>query len=656
MFVPATPDDAVGVARAVLGYVVYMVIVIVVAVPEGLPMSVAVSLALAARKMTRANALVRRPGATETIGSATVICTDKTGTLTRNRMAVERVGVGAEVFSPGADGYAPGDAPDPPSRAVRPVAWVALNAAANATAALDEKDGRTVVVGNSTEGALLLWLEGTALRYDAVRAGHPALYRVPFSSDRKRMLTVVNTPDGLTTLLKGAPEAVLARCDRVVSADGTVRPLSPADREQIGRQVGAAAADALRTLGFAHGLVPPDLPADADALHARRADLESGLVWAGFVALGDPLRDDAAAAIGRCRQAGIEVKLVTGDNPATAHAIARTLGLLDAPDSLVMTGPDFDRSSDEELAALLPRLRVLARASPLDKYRLVGLLKAAGHVVAVTGDGTNDAPALKAADVGLAMGVAGTEVAKGASQIILLDDAFGTIVHAVHWGRALYENIQRFLQFQLTINVSALAVAFLGPFVGVKPPFTVLQLLWINVIMDTFAAVALCSEPPRRGLMRVPPKRRDERIVSRPMLGTILATAGFFVAVMVTLLVGMTAGGWFAGAGPRSAEFPELTARQVTLFFTTYVVFQVWNLINCRSLTADCSGLRGLTHNPFFLGIAAATVAGQWLIVSIGGALFAVEPLGFREWFTIAVGTATVLLFAEAVRAVRRAL
>jgi Ca2+-transporting ATPase len=372
------------------------------------------------------------------------------------------------------------------------------------------------------------------------------------------------------------------------------------------------------------------------------------------VAIRDPLREDVPEAVRRCRAAGIEVKMVTGDNIETAKAIGRQIGLLDRPDAVVLTGPEFKAKTDEELLKILPKMTILSRAQPLDKFRIVRLMQQLDHVVAVTGDGTNDAPALKKADVGLAMGKAGTEVAKEAAKIVLLDDSFATIVRAVHWGRALYENIQRFIQFQLTINVSALTIAFLGPFFGVKPPFTVLQLLWINVIMDTFASIALCSEPPRDGLMRQPPKKKDESILTPAMLTSIFSTATFFVVVMMGLLVGMENYGWFAGVSERTKEFPELTYRQTTIFFTVYVLFQVWNQINCRSLVPEESGLKNLLGNPTFLAIAGTTLVGQILIVTLGGRIFQCEPLSLMEWLAIGAGTASVLAFAEIARILRR--
>jgi Ca2+-transporting ATPase len=484
------------------------------------------------------------------------------------------------------------------------------------------------------------------------------------------MTTVVRYGDRLIVLAKGAPERLLEHSTHYQTADGEARPWTPEARQAVQAFLQDSASQAMRTLAFGYAVLPVDAPVDAEALHGRRDALEHGLVFAGLVSIRDPLRDDVKDAVVQCRKAGIEVKMITGDNVETARAIAFDVGLIDrrdaaidTPDAVVLTSPKFNELFDrlKELRAKndsaavgieqqLAGLRVLARARPLDKYKMVELLQGRGEVVAVTGDGTNDAPALKKADVGLAMGIAGTEVAKEASKIVLLDDAFSTIVKAVKWGRSLYENIQRFIQFQLTINVSALAIAFLGPFLGVKPPFTVLQLLWINVIMDTFASIALCSEPPREGVMRLPPKRKDENILTPAMLTTIFATAAFFVVVMLGLLIGMEYFDWF-----RTGHTAELTVRQVSIFFTVYVFFQVWNQVNARSLTPDTSGLSGLLQNRAFLAIAGITALVQVLIISVPplAAVFNVEPLGLIDWPCILAGTATVLLFGEALRQVR---
>ncbi len=701
---PANGEEFLSVFGVLLGYFVNMVIIIVVAVPEGLPMSVTVSLALAMQKMTRANSLVRQLVACETIGSATVICSDKTGTLTQNKMQVARLCFDGKTFDRGTPEWANPDPHVPWPRAGKPVDWVVLNAAVNSTANLEQKEGKFVAVGNSTEGALLQWLNESGLTYEKLRLQFEPLYQIHFSSERKRMTSVIRYGDRLVALAKGAPEWVLQSSTHYQAADGMPREWTPEARQRVEDQLRDSAAQAMRTLAFGYTHLPAEIPADQDALHARRDVIENGLVFVGFVAIRDPLREDVKDAVAHCRQAGIAVKMITGDNVETARAIAYEIGLVDrrdAPintdDAVVLTSDRFNQLSDEELKARLPRLQVLARARPLDKFRIVKVLQEMGEVVAVTGDGTNDAPALKKADVGLAMGIAGTEVSKEASKIVLLDDAFSTIVKAVMWGRSLYENIQRFIQFQLTINVSALAIFFLGTlFFQVEAPFTVLQLLWINVIMDTFASIALCSEPPRAGVMRLPPKKRDENILTPAMKKTILITAGFFIVVMLGLLVlmkgnpekpGLLAGEglWSAQVAGTRVELPatdlgknekghwvvketaadsvlrgreaevSFTVLQVTLFFSIYVFFQVWNQINCRSLTPDTSGLYRLFQNPTFLMIASIVAIGQVAIVTFGGTLFKVEPLSPMYWLGIIAGTSTVLVFAEIARRIRMA-
>jgi Ca2+-transporting ATPase len=704
LHIPQSGPDALAVFSFLLDSFVLMVIIIVVAVPEGLPMSVTVSLALAMSKMTRANSLVRQLVACETIGSATVICSDKTGTLTQNKMQVDRLSWDGQVFDRGSADWVKPDAHAPWPRDGKPLDWMLINAAVNSTANLEEKEGKIITVGNSTEGALLQYLRENGIDYIPLRLQFEPIYQVHFSSERKRMTSVIHYGDRLVSLVKGAPEWVLEHSTHYQHADGSTGDWTPEAKSAVQEGLRDSAVKAMRTLAFAYRVLPPDTPADGEVLHQRRDELETDLVFAGFVAIRDPLREDVKDAVARCRSAGIEVKMITGDNVQTARAIGYNIGLIDSAEApintdeaIVLTSDKFNELTDERLKARLPRLRILARARPLDKFRMVKLLQELGEVVAVTGDGTNDAPALKKADVGLAMGIAGTEVAKEASKIVLLDDSFATIVRAVHWGRSLYENIQRFIQFQLTINVSALTIAFLGPlFFGVKAPFTVLQLLWINVIMDTFASIALCSEPPRPGVMSQRPKRRDENILTPAMVRTILITAGFFVVVMLGTLLLMKGDpdhpGMFAGAGLwsfetsgtreavsaenlkpadgkwRVVDIPEdsaltrldgqvgeaaFTVLQVSLFFSIYVFFQVWNQINCRSLSPRESGFHRIWENPVFLMIAGAVAVGQFLIITIGGPVFKVEPLSPVQWFWVILFTSSVLIFAEIARRLR---
>jgi Ca2+-transporting ATPase len=704
VFIPTSGREALNVFSELLGYFVTMVIIIVVAVPEGLPMSVTISLALAMQKMTRANSLVRQLVACETIGSATVICSDKTGTLTQNRMQVDRLSWDEFACDRGTPLWVLISRDQPWPRGDKPLDWIAINAAVNSSANLEEKEGKTLTIGNSTEGALLNWLRESGIEYGELRLKFPVLYRILFSSERKRMTTVIRYGDRLVALVKGAPEWVLENSDFLLGEDGSVTPVTEAKRRAIRERLREASSRAMRTLAFAFAPLPAGTPADEEGLHAVRESIENKLVYAGFLAIRDPLREDVKDAVAQCRDAGIEVKMITGDNVETARAIGYEIGLvprpdepIDAPGGAILTSARFNELTDDELKRHLPHVRILARARPLDKFRTVRLLQDLGEVVAVTGDGTNDAPALKKADVGLAMGIAGTEVSKEASKIVLLDDAFSTIVKAVQWGRSLYENIQRFIQFQLTINVSALTITFLGIlFFGVKAPFTVLQLLWINVIMDTFAAIALCSEPPRPGVMGMPPRRKDENIVTPAMSRTIFITAGFFVVVMLALLLLMKgqpgAPGWFAGdglwsfeAGSAHVALPEadleqignykfvvretaadatlrglagtvnFTVFQVSLFFSIYVFFQVWNQINCRSLTPQVSGFHRILQNPTFIAIASTVAVGQLLIVTFGGRVFNVEPIGPITWGWVIAFTVTVLIFAEISRMIRLA-
>lgn len=698
---PTDADQLLAVLSELLGYFVTMVIIIVVAVPEGLPMSVTVSLALAMQKMTRANSLVRQLVACETIGSATVICSDKTGTLTQNKMQVDRVSFGDRAMDRGTPDW---PKPTPAGRG-KPIDWIALISTVNSTANLELKKDKTITIGNSTEGSLLHWLREEGVEYGELRLRYPPLYQVHFSSERKRMTTVIRVDDKLFALVKGAPEWLVESCKEYLDSDGTARALNEEARTAILQRLREAASKAMRTLAFGYAELPANTPTTEEGLHALRDTLEANLVYVGFVAIRDPLREDVKGAVAECRAAGIEVKMITGDNVETARAIGYEIGLIDKPDEpidspagSVMTSPRFNQLTDDELKLALPSLRILARARPLDKYRMVKLLQDLGEVVAVTGDGTNDAPALKKADVGLAMGISGTEVSKEASKIVLLDDAFSTIVKAVHWGRSLYENIQRFIQFQLTINVSALAITFLGIlFFGVKAPFTVLQLLWINVIMDTFASIALCSEPPRPGVMKLPPKKRDENILTPAMVRTILITSSFFIVVMLGLLIAMQHGFLrdpvMGGKSPWSVEMagnriavPQgdanlvqiegdrweytetkdgkatvqnatvmFTVYQVSLFFSIYVFFQVWNQINARSLTPDMSGFQRILENPTFIVIAALVAIGQIAIVTFGGTVFKVEALGVVDWLIIIAVTSTVLIFAEVARRFRNA-
>jgi plasma-membrane calcium-translocating P-type ATPase len=579
------------IARYILDSFMFAVIIIVVSVPEGLPVSVTVSLALTMRKMTRAASLVRRLIACETIGSVTVICTDKTGTLTLNQMDV----VASSIEFPESGSGIP----------ATPAGWITLNAAVNSTAELESREGKLVTVGNSTEAALLRWLHRVGLSYLDIRSGYPPVSQELFDSRKKKMSTVVNVSGRPFLLVKGAPEVLAGSC--VPTPDLT--------------HIHELANRAMRTLAFAHGEILPD------------GTLPSSLIWDGYVGIRDEVRPDVPDAVQTCRNAGIQVKMVTGDNPVTAAAIARETGILTM--GTVLAGSEFRTLSGEERVNAARNLEVLARSEPSDKLLIVQTLQEMGEVVAVTGDGTNDAPALRYANVGLAMGIAGTDVAREASDIILLDDSFPTIKNAVWWGRALYENIQRFLIFQLTINISAAVLSFLAPLLGLPPPFTIIQLLWINIVMDSLAALALCSEAPHRALMNRLPVPKDDPVITPYMKWAILITASaYIVAGMTAILAGI--------------PFMHSPGQQATAFFTGFVVAQFWNGINCRGINGIMPPVfRG---NPAFFGIMSVIVVIQVLIVQYGGTFFSTVPLDPAQWLFIILITFPVILLWPFIR------
>jgi Ca2+-transporting ATPase len=582
-------------ADNILHYFMLAVVVVVAAVPEGLPMSVALSLSLAMRKMTRANCLVRRLIACETIGSATTICTDKTGTLTKNQMEVVESSVGRPVHTF-----------EMPSTLA---GWVTLNAAVNSTAHLEEREGKIIVIGNSTEGALLRWLKEQSYDYMQIRAETHITRQYLFDGSRKRMSTVIHLGDRSWLLVKGAPEILAGLCTRHPDLSG----------------VNTLASRAMRTLAFAHREI------------VNGDESETGLIWDGFVGIRDHLRDNIAESVATCQEAGIRVRMVTGDNPETARAIAGESGILQ--EGTVITGADFRSLSETEQVAAARDLDVMARAEPMDKLLLVEALQKDGAVVAVTGDGTNDAPALKHADVGLAMGIAGTEVAREASDIILLDDSFASITSAVWWGRSLYENIQRFVLFQLTINFCACILIFIAPLSGYPDPFTIVQILWINIIMDTLAAFALCSEAPHSGLMKHKPVPQNADIVSPFMWLSIIVTGSFLIIAGMLQI----ATGFLGGSTPAEIN---------TVFFAAFVIAAVWNGINCRALDGKMPPF--FKGNPTFFVIMASIVAIQIIIVQIGGSVFNTVPLSFEQWVTIIWATASILIVGFLLRVVYR--
>lgn len=613
-----------------LGFMAYFlqsvmiaVTLVVVSVPEGLPMAVTLSLAYSMRRMLKTNNLVRKMHACETMGATTVICTDKTGTLTQNQMQVFRT----NFFVPSSESL-----------------YIDEGIAVNSTAQLDLSGEKPSVLGNPTEGALLLWLRSQGENYETLRAGATRLEELPFTTERKYMATVVRSASGKDVLyVKGAPEIVFGMCTDT----------SGVTKAEIDAQLLEYQNQAMRTLGFAYQELQP-----GDATISDGKVTATGLRFIGIVAISDPVRAEVPDAVSEVLDAGIKVKIVTGDTPGTAKEIGRQIGLWDDSrdtDRNIITGVEFAELSDSALLNRVGDLKIIARARPMDKKRLVEALQKRGEVVAVTGDGTNDAPALKAAQVGLSMGD-GTSVAKEASDITIVDNSFSSIGRAVMWGRSLYQNIRRFILFQMTVNVAACLIVLAGAFMGMQSPLTVTQMLWVNLIMDTFAAMALASLPPTRSVMHDKPRNQRDFIINHPMWRSIIGVGVAFFAILIGLLyymqhtdvTSLTQIGrlpWVSGH--------NMSPYELSLFFTIFVFLQFWNMFNARAFATGRSafhfkGCKG------FLSIALLILVGQIAIVSLGGEFFTVVPLKFTDWLIIIASTSLVLWIGEFLRLFRR--
>ena len=611
--------------------------VVVVAVPEGLPMSVTLSLAYSMRRMMATNNLVRKMHACETMGAATIICTDKTGTLTQNQMTIYET-----YFNPSADEK-----------------LIAESMAVNSTAYLDfSAQEKPTVLGNPTEGALLLWLYSKGINYLPIREECEVIQQLTFSTERKYMATLVRSAALGKNILyvKGAPEIVMTFCHEGGEFCSTI---SQTDFEGKLLQY---QQQAMRTIGFAYKVID-----DPKTVISENGKLViNGLQFIGITAIADPVRADVPAAIEECMHAGIQVKIVTGDTPGTAKEIARQIRLWDESCSDInhITGTEFAAMNDAELLERIPHLRVISRARPLDKARLVNLLQQRGEVVAVTGDGTNDAPALKAAQVGLSMGD-GTSVAKEASDITILDNSFSSIGKAVMWGRSLYLNIQRFILFQMTINVAACIIVLFGAFLGVQSPLTVTQMLWVNLIMDTFAALALASLPPSQRVMNDPPRQRKANIITKEMARGIFGVGGLFVLLLfgfiqyfknedITSLTQFSITDYFANFFHFGSFENGLSAYELSLFFSIFVMLQFWNMFNAKAYRTGRSAFAEIDKSQGFIMIAAAIIIGQVVITTFGGAMFSVTPLLLTDWCLIIAATSSVLWIGELLRLIKR--
>lgn len=603
--------------------VMVAVALVAVAVPEGLPMAVTLSLAYSMRRMLKTNNLVRKLHACETMGATTVICTDKTGTLTQNQMQVAH----ADFFGNPSDEI------------------IAQGIAVNSTAQLDLSANKPQVLGNPTEGALLLWLYERGRSYENIRSSVNCIDELPFTTERKYMATVVTDDRGEKILyVKGAPEIVFAMCADTAGVS----------RDEVDALLLKYQNMAMRTLGFAYQVIKNGESAIADNKVVAKS-----LRFVGIVAISDPVRADVPAAVSEVLNAGIQVKIVTGDTPGTAKEIARQIGLWDDErDGIknIITGNEFAELSDDELRERVGDFKIIARARPLDKKRLVEALQARGEVVAVTGDGTNDAPALKAAHVGLSMGD-GTSVAKEASDITIIDNSFASIGRAVMWGRSLYQNIQRFILFQMTVNIAACLIVLAGAFMGMQSPLTVTQMLWVNLIMDTFAAMALASLPPSQSVMFEKPRERSAFIINGAMWRFIIGVGVAFFGILLGFLYllqhsNLTEVEQLAAITVSSMN-SGLSPYELSVFFTFFVFLQFWNLFNARAFETGRSafhfaGCRG------FVSIAILILLGQIVIVTFGGRFFSVVPLRLSDWLLIIVGTSVVLWIGELWRIVSR--
>ena len=607
-------------AEIVLDYFMMAVTLIVMAVPEGLPMAITLSLALNMRRMLKSNNLVRKLHACETMGAVTVICTDKTGTLTQNQMQVDEL------------------LPKDDNQHLLDVAI-----AINSTAELDEDKA----IGNPTESALLLWLKSQDKDYRELRHQAKVLKQQPFSTEKKYMATIAEVDGEKYLLVKGAPEIVLDLCE-----------MEERYRNQALRELDEWQHKAMRTLAFAYKRIDrgeaaseKSVPTIGQLLSAKDFTLQA------LVAITDPIRKDVPAAVKECRHAGIEVKVVTGDTAATAMEIGKQIGVFEdeaenigadgdmtSLDQQMITGEQWEALSDEEAYKRAKDIRVMSRARPTDKQRLVAMLQKHGEVVAVTGDGTNDAPALHYAHVGLSLG-SGTSVAKEASDMTLLDDSFKSIANAVMWGRSLYRNLQRFLFFQLVVNVAALLLVLGGSIIGTEMPLTVTQILWVNLIMDTFAALALASLPPSHEVMNDKPRKATDFIINKGMAFGILFCGIAFFIVMFAMLI------YCERRGKGGVDVHELT-----VFFTTFVMIQFWNLFNAKSLGSNRTAFRHFLKDKGMILVLALVLVGQWLIVTFGGEMFRTVPLSLTEWLVIIGATSIVLWVGEIWRAFKRLL